>query len=235
LTISFSPDLGRIMDFVRNNYTEICVYCHTPHASNTTVAAPLWNRTISATQFQIYDKPRTLDRPISQPGPNSLTCLSCHDGVTAIDSIINMPGSGRYDRTQETTINTAFLDSWVGVGPKTGLHFSLGPETSAGKCTFCHNPNGITATTPDYTVFAIGQDLRDDHPIGILYPDKFNLGQDFAKPNVVIPGKMSFFDVNNNNYANKNEVRLYDSGKGPEVECASCHDPHGVQSDGGNG
>ena len=28
------------------------------------------------------------------------------------------------------------------------------------------------------------------------------------------------------------EVRFYDTGDGFEVECASCHDPHGVPSDG---
>jgi len=233
LTASFN-DTGFIMVLARNDYGEICVYCHTPHGANTQIAAPLWNRTISTSQFQIYDKPRTLDQPISQPGPNSLTCLSCHDGVTAIDSIINMPGSGGYNKDQETTVNMAFLDSWAGAGP-TGTHFSLGPETGGAKCTFCHNPNGITPTTPDYTVFAIGEDLKDDHPVGVLYPDSFSAGTDFAKPDGNIAGKMSYFDLNSNNYPNKNEVRLYDSGEGPEVECASCHDPHGVPSDGDNG
>ncbi len=230
LTVSFS-NISVLMDIARNNYEEVCVYCHTPHGANSQIAAPLWNRTISTTEFTIYDKARTLDRPISQPGPNSLTCLSCHDGVTAIDSVINMPGSGLYNQAQESSVNMAFLDTWTGKGPK-GLHFSLGPEVTSGKCTFCHNPNGITATTPDYTVFAIGQDLRDDHPIGILYPDTFGAGRDFAEPDIIIPGQMSYFDLNGNNFPNTNEVRLYDSGDGPEVECASCHDPHGVPSNG---
>jgi len=85
LTVSFNVSAG-MMAIARNDYVEICVYCHTPHGANSTVAgAPLWNRTVRNTTFQIYDKIRTLDRPISQPGPNSLTCLSCHDGVTAID------------------------------------------------------------------------------------------------------------------------------------------------------
>lgn len=31
-------------DFTRNDYGEVCVYCHTPHGANTTTAVPLWNR-----------------------------------------------------------------------------------------------------------------------------------------------------------------------------------------------
>jgi hypothetical protein len=32
--------------------------------------------------------------------------------------------------------------------------------------------------------------------------------------------------------ADANEIRLYNTGEGYEVECASCHDPHGVPSAG---
>ena len=32
--------------------------------------------------------------------------------------------------------------------------------------------------------------------------------------------------------ADSNEIRLYNSGEGYEVECATCHDPHGVPSGG---
>ncbi len=32
---------GLMMDFVRNDYGEVCVYCHTPHGANTTINAPL--------------------------------------------------------------------------------------------------------------------------------------------------------------------------------------------------
>jgi len=80
----------------------------------------------------------------------------------------------------------------------------------------------------------IGTDLRNDHPVGVLYPDTYTPAADFNEPNVKLPGNMAFFDTNGNNRADPDEVRLYDSGEGYEVECASCHDPHGVPS-GGSG
>ena len=80
----------------------------------------------------------------------------------------------------------------------------------------------------------IGTDLRNDHPVGVLFPDVFTPVTDFNEPNVKLPGEMAFFDTNGNNRADPDEVRLYDSGEGYEVECASCHDPHGVPS-GGSG
>jgi hypothetical protein len=230
---------------VRNNYGEICVYCHTPHGANTQVAAPLWNRTINTGQYTIYDKLRTLNRPIGQPGPNSLTCLSCHDGTIAIDSIINMPGSGGYNSSQETAVDKTWLNTWANrnlagspIGPPALGHAEMGvpiddvnnppDQTAFGtKCTFCHSSDtGI----PDFRAFVIGTDLRNDHPIGILFPTTFGAGTgvDFYEPLGNVPGKMKFFDKNGNGYPDKGEPRMYDTGEGPEVECASCHDPHGV-------
>jgi hypothetical protein len=234
LTVSYSS-LGQVMDLARNNYGAICVYCHTPHGANGQIQAPLWNRTVNPGNYTIYDKPTTLMRPIGLPGPNSLTCLSCHDGTIAIDSVLNMPGSGGYGNNELGTSNMAFLNQWSAAGQPgpSGDHFVLGPEngTSNTGCAFCHtagNPFGA----PDYSVFMLGTDLRNDHPIGVQFPTSFGPNIDFNEPNVKVPGKWAFFDVNGNNHADKNEVRLYDTGDGPEVECASCHDPHGIPSNG---
>jgi len=227
LTVSFNP-LQRIMNIARNDYLEVCVYCHTPHGASKRVDAPLWNRTINVDPYLTYDKPRTLDRPIGQPGPNSLTCLSCHDGSISIDSIINMPGSGLYNKAQETTVNFTFLDAWPGEGFD-GRHFVLGPGFSQpGRCTICHNSN--SPTMPDYEGFVIGTDLSNDHPVGVQYPVTFEANVDFNAPIAAVSGRMSYFDENLNSFADTREVRLYDTGDGPEVECASCHDPHGVRS-----
>lgn len=234
LTVSYNS-LGQVMDLARNNYGAICVYCHTPHGANGQIQAPLWNRTINPGNYTIYDKPTTLMRPIGLPGPNSLTCLSCHDGTIAIDSVLNMPGSGGYGNNEVGTSNMAFLDNWSAAGNPgpSGDHFVLGPElgTSNTGCAFCHTP-GNPFGAPDYSVFMLGTDLRNDHPVGVQFPTSFGPEIDFNEPNVKVPGKWAFFDVNGNNHADKNEVRLYDTGDGPEVECASCHDPHGIPSNG---
>jgi len=66
---------------------EICVVCHTPHNSDTTVTeAPLWNHEITAVNFAMYSSPTFDAVQDAQPTGSSKLCLSCHDGVTAIDS-----------------------------------------------------------------------------------------------------------------------------------------------------
>ena len=231
--VSGGGPAGATMDSFRNDYMEVCVYCHTPHAANqSAIGAPLWNRTMKATTYQTYDLLNTasLTQPVTQPGINSVTCLSCHDGQTAVDSIINMPGSGRYLASQETTENTAFLNSWNNSrGPDATVHARM----SATECLACHSSSAgiVGAGATDFTLFAIGTDLRNDHPVGIRYPLPAGAGTDFRDP----PRKevkLAYFDVNGNNRADSNEIRLYNTGDGYEVECASCHDPHGVPSAG---
>jgi len=223
---------GTNMDPYRNDYQEVCVYCHTPHGANTGVALPLWNRTIKATTYVTYNQLGTssLTQEVTQPGPNSLACLSCHDGQVGVDSIINMPGSGRYNPTQATAQTDSFLNAWNNTrGPDATRHMGL--NTVGTNCLACHaNGADLGDGATDFTVFAIGTDLRNDHPVGVKFPAA-GPGVDFRAPNATRVG-MAWFDRNTNQRAETNEVRLYDSGEGFEVECASCHDPHGVPSAG---
>ena len=77
---------------------EICVYCHTPHgASKTMDGAPLWNKQdVNGSTFTLYGATLgSVDNATDATVNNqSLACLSCHDGVSSIDSIVNAPGSG---------------------------------------------------------------------------------------------------------------------------------------------
>ncbi len=86
---------------------ELCVYCHTPHAANTGfVGAPLWNKAAdySANPFKMYGATATNTAGTTlsgvstdvQPNNPSKACLSCHDGVNAVNSMVNAPGSGGY-------------------------------------------------------------------------------------------------------------------------------------------
>ena len=234
------PNASAAMLNVRNNYGEVCVYCHTPHAANTLgvgAKLPLWNRTILSTTFTTYSalNSTTISQTITQPGANSIACLSCHDGQTAIDSIVNMPGSGRYNPAARTTHQETFLDNWRATGTNPGTtatqHFALAtnPAGGAGEgCKTCHTgPDGAQVAT-DFTAFNIGTDLQNDHPVGITFP---STSTDF-NPTTGTQVGAKFFDQNSNSRLDKNEIRVYDTGEGFEVECASCHDPHGVPSGG---
>ena len=225
---------GILMDKYRNDYGEVCVYCHTPHGSNQNVVLPLWNRTIKATTYTTYDQLGTssLTQPVTQPGPNSLACLSCHDGQVAVDSVINMPGSGGYLATQATSQSNTFLNAWVNSsGLQATTHIGLDPTPGNG-CLACHSAGAgvVGAGATDFSAFVIGTDLRNDHPVGVRFPAQ-GPGVDFNNPTATKPG-IRWFDTNGNGFPDTREVRLYDSGQGPEVECASCHDPHGVPSGG---
>lgn len=218
----------------RNDYGEVCVYCHTPHAGNSTTPAPLWNRTMKASFYANYNS-TSLDGTILTPGVNSLTCLSCHDGVTAIDSIINMPGSGGFLKSQETMQNDDFLDTWDNAqGPDATEH--LGLKLGSGRsCLECHSSfAGLVGTgASDFIVFAIGTELFNDHPVGVPYRDpSIYPGADYRAADRI--GKsMRFFDTDGDGRPDSDEIRFYDSGNGFRVECASCHDPHGVPAKGG--
>ena len=225
---------GSVMDPYRNDYVEVCVYCHTPHGANASVALPLWNRTIKATTYTTYAELGTssLTQTVTQPGPNSLACLSCHDGQVAVDSIINMPGSGGYNKDQSATQSNTFLNTWTNTrGSDATVHIGLSPTPSAG-CLACHSSGAgiVGAGATDFTVFVLGTDLRNDHPVGVRFPTVAP-GVDFNPPTSSRTG-MAWFERNANQRPDSSEVRLYDSGEGFEVECASCHDPHGVPSGG---
>jgi len=219
---------GVNMDPYRNDYGEICVYCHTPHAANTNVGAPLWNRAIPTTTYTVYSS-NTMSQTASQPGAASLVCLSCHDGQQAVDAIMNMPGSGRYSATPDAGSPSAntFLNSWTNPsGPDATVHAGL----RQGECLACHSPGSMVgAGAADFTVAAISTDLRDDHPVGVRFPTANGTGTDWKSPDSNTAGT-KFFDEDADGRMDKGEIRLY--GANASVECGSCHDPHGVATSG---
>lgn len=111
-----STSSGTIKAGAGDNNDEICVYCHTPHAANAAfVGAPLWNKATPSGTFTMYGT--TIGGTTADATPNSpsMACLSCHDGVSAINSMVNAPGSGGYValganvKFGATAAGTAFL------------------------------------------------------------------------------------------------------------------------------
>ncbi len=122
---------------------EICVYCHTPHASNIEFDAPLWNKATTGTTFTMYGATaegvpgHTIAGTETDPTPTgaSLACLSCHDGVSAANRVVNAPGSGGYN--------------------------------ASGTIIGADNPK-ILRQDPSLAVGLYG-DMTNDHPISIEY------------------------------------------------------------------
>jgi hypothetical protein len=125
---------------------EVCVYCHTPHGS-LGAQTPLWNRTLSTDSgwgFTVYGSSTMDSVPSNPPSTISLLCLSCHDGIGAIDSVLNSPGPGSVPMT------------WVG-SDQIG---DLGP------LAFWVNIGGGQPGSP------APFDLSDDHPVAITWADR---------------------------------------------------------------
>ena len=77
---------------------EICVWCHTPHGANTgAFSAPLWNKANDTQHYAMYGTTLPGTVSASSPDPVSLSCLSCHDGVSAINSVILQPSDDSTD------------------------------------------------------------------------------------------------------------------------------------------
>jgi len=135
--------------------TEICVYCHTPHGAQSSFAgAPLWNKTGTAgLQFRMYGA-TTNDTAGSTIAGNptdstvnaqSMACLSCHDGVSAINSVVNAPGSG--------LAGSAGADGWFGASALTIADVGANPDVT----------NIGNAGVMGYV------DMTNDHPVSIQY------------------------------------------------------------------
>lgn len=218
----------------KSSNDQICVFCHTPHGSDTTVAVPLWNRKLgNGSGYTTYDSlgTSTLDgKVLGTVGSISLACLSCHDGTQAMDSVINAPGSGGYDAAG------ARFGTWT-AGATGGTGGFIG-----------------TAASP---IPRLGVDLSDDHPIGIQYCGGGLTGSgatitgtcndgDFignaagttsdGRSARVLGGTMNstqvfWVELGGNTTRSKSDIQLYTrtfptDGAGPSVECGSCHDPH---------
>ncbi|MDS4015270.1 MAG: cytochrome c3 family protein [Candidatus Accumulibacter sp.] len=206
---------------------EICVFCHTPHAADTTAPAPLWNKNLSsiATGFTTYStaSSSTIDGEVLAVGSVSIACLSCHDGSQAMDNIINAPGSGGYDTTGGGANGRAY--TWSGSSV---------------------NAQGVMQSS---SIAMLGKDLTNDHPIGIQYcgggqtaatPTGACKDTDFKGPgsglNSATINSQLVWWVDSTGAGgtagsrDKTDMILYSrafaAGTGPSVECASCHDPH---------
>ena len=177
---------------------QICVFCHTPHGSNTDVtAAPLWNKATTNATYQIYS---TGTMQATAPGTSltgsaSLACLSCHDGSQAMDNMMNQPGQGGFNRVNYAAGDRLGVQSGRGGKTKTwysggGTQNLVGPTGAAADLGYVVNADGTLGATntnygnadptilPDTTdgkltieagVDFIGTDLRNDHPIAIAY------------------------------------------------------------------
>lgn len=230
---------GVTMDGTRTNEfsgtAEICVFCHTPHGSDTSAAVPLWNRTMAApTSYTTYNSLGTssLDGATAPVGSVSLACLSCHDGTQAMNTVINQPGSG--------LTNTSYAGSWSGDRHTAG---AVNGIANLGKDLRNDHPIGIQ--------YAGGPNASGIPAAGSVYPRNNFRDNDFQPAQSASLNGMAVWWVDTGasgtGTREKTDMLLYSrsdsasvnrdgstgstlTGAQPFVECASCHDPHTSQT-----
>ncbi|MCF6281796.1 MAG: cytochrome c3 family protein [Candidatus Polarisedimenticolaceae bacterium] len=166
---------------------EICVFCHTPHNANIS-QGPLWNRRLTdTTVFQVYTSPTMDATCAATPSALSLACLSCHDVVGGGGAV----GGDDMHRLVNSSNANGMIPS----------------------CLACHNGIGDLLTGGQASFFPgqwwqIGPDLRNDHPVSIIYADALSNDPSFNTPPDPEKGWA--------------DVKLFNG----RVECPSCHNPH---------
>ncbi len=192
--------------------TEICVFCHTPHHANVDgfaagEKAPLWNRTNATGSYTPYGT--TLNgTEVQQVGGATLACLSCHDGITTFDNLVNAPGKGLNTGSQGWQFNEDGdpIDNYINGG-----RLAIGTDLRD------DHPVSITYIAPRAS-------LRDPD----TRFDEINLTSDvFSTTHDAVSSggnlTQNRWAVNGYICADCTISSLLRNGK---VECSSCHDPH---------
>ena len=134
---------------------QVCIPCHTPHgAYGSSAALPievaLWNHEATTATFTMYT---TTKGNTGTPDGTSMLCLSCHDGVTAMDSYGHSTG-GSIVMTGWYVLGTDLTDDHpVGIEyptgdpdyhpvPRNGLPLWNDGSKDRVECTTCHDDHG---------------------------------------------------------------------------------------------
>jgi predicted CXXCH cytochrome family protein len=167
-----------------------CIFCHTPHGGSNTI--PLWNRTApTGATYQLYTSSTTAATTTAAQVAASVSgaCLSCHDGTIAMDVLVDVNGVAGP--------SVAFTQQGTAKATYTGT----GGNTMGGGLPF------------------LGSDLRNDHPVSIVYETARAANSTEFVTQVVSGQRITV--------GSSNPLPLYGAtGATATVECASCHNAH---------
>ncbi|MBI5910822.1 MAG: hypothetical protein HY848_12830 [Betaproteobacteria bacterium] len=191
--------------------TQVCVFCHTPHAATSGVT-PLWNRALSNATYSVYTSSsldaNAIQGSLDQPGGSSKLCLSCHDGTLAIGNVNVLGGQG------SSTPGTVSIPM---TGTGTGGVMPGGTGASTG---FTRN---------------LGVDLTNDHPISVNFTSTLATRDGELRAvdaNQKWPaGSGSVIGVRVSGYRPSLPLEGTGAGGVGQVQCGTCHDPHLRETD----
>ena len=123
----FSSNTTWVATLTGDYVNPLCTVCHTPHNAASPSPIPLWTHTTStaAQTFKLYSSPTASAQPIEPGGgayptyangnayDTTLACLSCHDGVTAVN---------QYGGKTNGTSGAYFVPSWAVINDLSKMH-----------------------------------------------------------------------------------------------------------------
>jgi len=179
-----------------NNATingQTCIFCHTPHGGKNNI--PLWNRNApTGASYQLYTSSTTDSTTTAGQvaASGSGACLSCHDGTIAVDVLADVNG--------------------LAFGPAVAF-----TKQGTAKATFSAGAGGSNNVMSGGLPF-LGTDLRNDHPVSIVYETARA-----ATPAEFVSQVMAGAKISVGSQA----LPLFGtSAANATVECASCHNAH---------
>lgn len=203
--------------------SRICVYCHHPHNSLkagtgsgvTGVGAysPLWNRNMSTVPFAAYNNgfmgnastaQHTLNAGSNVLSGVSLLCMSCHDGVVAMDAYSQNSGS---EENAGSGTGSAITGSAAFNGASSGANqYNSGINDMSN-----HHPMGFTYATVQ------GADSEIADPATIMVPAGASIAG-MTEAAVIAAGGVTINDL------------LDATQTGGKMECVTCHDVHNTKN-----
>ena len=173
---------------------QTCIFCHTPHGGSNSI--PLWNRTAPAGgAYQLYTSSTTDVTTNANLVAASVSgaCLSCHDGTIAVDVLADVNG--------------------LAFGPSVVFN-----RQGTAKANYSNGAGGASNVMSGGLPF-LGTDLRNDHPVAIVYETARAATAAEFVAQVVNGPKITVGAVN--------PLPIFGAnGATATVECASCHNPH---------
>jgi len=172
---------------------QTCVFCHTPHGGSNSI--PLWNRAApNGGSYQLYTSSTSAATATASQVASGVSgaCMSCHDGTMAMDVLINVNGL--------SSSAVAFT------------------RQAGAKSTYS-NFGGGTSNLMSGGLPFLGSDLRNDHPVAIVY-------------NTARAARLSEYVAQAINgtkitVGTTEPLPLFGtSSVTATVECASCHNAH---------
>ena len=167
--------------FYSTDESQICVFCHTPH--NASPSVPLWNNLSTTGTFTVYSS-GTLEYSPSQFAQgldvNSMSrlCLSCHEGTTGMNSLVNpgdtganptMFGFDRFVQLGAPKQTASYISDELTRMHPVGIDYAVSagdPDIYAAptnaelklfngflECSTCHDPHVDSTADPEYDNF----------------------------------------------------------------------------------